>query len=278
MLALYLLTLTLVDTQPNVNLKLESIGRLKHEAIRETSGIVKSRRYPGILWVLNDSGNPNTIFAVKLDGSLVAEFRLNVLNIDWEDIATDDEGHLYIGDIGNNGGLLGRRAVHQIEEPDPSRQPTFKEPLKVLKSWYYQFPNQERFDAEGMFVQGQSIRLVGKTNNGINAAVYALAIVDDSPRLKPQVIKQVSNLEGFVDPVTGADISSDGKRLVVCSYGRLAIYQLAEGGTWKLKTIRPFQVNDQIEAICWDGADLILAGEKRGIYRVSEKDWRGDGN
>ena len=44
--------------------------------------------------------------------------------IDWEDIAADDEGHLYVGDIGNNGGLLAIRAIYRIDEPNPEKAAT----------------------------------------------------------------------------------------------------------------------------------------------------------
>ncbi|MEO6810963.1 MAG: hypothetical protein ABI353_17770, partial [Isosphaeraceae bacterium] len=73
---------------------LESMGRLEHPAIREASGIVASRRHPGVFWVHNDSGNPPALFAVRRDGSLIQEFAVGVPNVDWEDVATDDNGHL----------------------------------------------------------------------------------------------------------------------------------------------------------------------------------------
>ena len=85
---------------------LERSGWLDEKFIPESSGIVKSRRYPGIFWVHNDSGNPPLLFAIKGDGQIVRQFRLGVPNLDWEDIAIDDHGHLYIGDIGNNTGVL----------------------------------------------------------------------------------------------------------------------------------------------------------------------------
>jgi len=69
---------------------LELLGRLDGRLIPEASGIVKSRRYPGIYWVHNDSGNPSLIFAIRGDGRIVRQFRLEVPNIDWEDIAIDD--------------------------------------------------------------------------------------------------------------------------------------------------------------------------------------------
>ncbi len=99
---------------------LEPLGRFDAQAIPEASGIVKSRRFPGIFWVHNDSGNAPLLFAVRSDGRIVRRFRLAIPNLDWEDIAIDDQGHLYLGDIGNNTGLLRVRTIYRIDEPDPS--------------------------------------------------------------------------------------------------------------------------------------------------------------
>src|SRR5262245_15366788 len=99
---------------------LEPTGRFDPRAIPEASGIVKSRRHPGIFWVHNDSGNAPLLFAVRSDGRVVRRFRLAIPNLDWEDIAIDARGHLYLGDIGNNTGLLRVRTIYRIDEPDPS--------------------------------------------------------------------------------------------------------------------------------------------------------------
>src|SRR5437899_499106 len=63
---------------------LEPIGRLDHPAIREASGIVASRRHPGVFWVHNDSGNPPALYAVRRDGRLVREYAVGAPNLDWE--------------------------------------------------------------------------------------------------------------------------------------------------------------------------------------------------
>src|SRR6516162_3823458 len=117
---------------------LEPLGRFDVQAIPEASGIVKSRRFPGIFWVHNDSGNPPLLFAVRRDGRIVRRFRVAVPNVDWEDIAMDDRGHLYLGDIGNNGGLLPLRVIYRIDEPDPSSPGD--RPLPAAASTFYALP------------------------------------------------------------------------------------------------------------------------------------------
>src|SRR3954447_13166063 len=126
----------------------EALGKFDLRAIPEASGIVKSRRYPGIFWVHNDSGNRPALFAIRRDGTIVREFRLAAPNVDWEDIADDEKGHLYIGDIGNNGGLLAVRGVYRIDEPNPEKAIT--NPLPVVAATFYALPRSDRFDAEGL--------------------------------------------------------------------------------------------------------------------------------
>src|SRR5271165_5233750 len=133
---------------------LEPMGRFDARALPEASGIAKSRRHPGTFWVHNDSGNPPVLFAIRKDGTIVREFRLAVPNIDWEDIAIDNQGHLYLGDIGNNGGLLALRVVYRIDEPDPAS--AVKEPLAPSASSFYVLPRADRFDAESIFYEAGS--------------------------------------------------------------------------------------------------------------------------
>ena len=99
----------------------ERVGRFTHRGIVEPSGLVASRRFPGIFWTHNDSGNPPALFAVRRDGSLVREYKVAAANVDWEDISTDDAGHLYIGDIGDNLHVLPVHAILRLDEPDPRR-------------------------------------------------------------------------------------------------------------------------------------------------------------
>ena len=71
---------------------LEPLGRLSDPAIRETSGIFRSRRHADLFWILSASGNPPAIHAIRRDGRVVASFRVAAPNIDWEEIAADDAG------------------------------------------------------------------------------------------------------------------------------------------------------------------------------------------
>ena len=100
----------------------EPLGRFDLQAIPESSGIVKSRRHPDVFWVHNDSGNPPTLFAVDRRGTHPQQrSRSPSPTSTGKTSPIDDQGRLYIGDIGNNGGRLAIRMIHQIAEPDPEQ-------------------------------------------------------------------------------------------------------------------------------------------------------------
>ena len=72
-------------------------------AVDESSGLVASRINPGILWTHNDSGAGPVIFAISHDGHLKGMYTVEGIGAeDWEAITTDLDGHLYVGDFGNN--------------------------------------------------------------------------------------------------------------------------------------------------------------------------------
>lgn len=261
------LTLALVSGGP----PLEQVGRFEGPAIREASGMVASRRHPGIFWVHNDSGNLPSLFAVKSDGTLVREYLVRVPNIDWEDIAIDDDGYLYVGDIGNNEGRLPIRAIHRLEEPDPSLE--HKGPLVVEATTFYKFPPSGRFDAEGLFLDAGSAIVVAKTFDRSEAELFAVPLSPPAPLLRPAVPISKGRLPQFREPATGADLSRDGRLLAVCAIDVARVYHRDPGGAWALVSTVRFPADD-VEAIAWDGLDLILASESRAIFRISERRWR----
>jgi hypothetical protein len=275
---LVILALTTGD-QAAERVVLQPLGSLRHPAIREASGLVASRRHPGVFWVHNDSGNPAVLYAVERDGSLVREYPVRAPNLDWEDLAADDSGHLYIGDIGNNNGRLPLRAIYRIDEPDPGKESPGDEPWPVTSTWYYRFPKGKRFDAEGLFIDGQRAILVAKTFDEREAELFAIRLDVPAPLARPVLPERLGTLPGFVEPATGASLAADGLHLAVCSYNVARVYRRDRSDTdrWKLLATVSFEAEgkaDGIEAITWEGSDLILAAEARGLYRIGAAAWQ----
>ncbi|MGB2610538.1 MAG: hypothetical protein WBC80_16305, partial [Isosphaeraceae bacterium] len=263
-------TIVLLAAPPS---PLEHLGRFDARALPEASGIAKSRRHPGIFWVHNDSGNPPVLFAIRRDGTIVREFRLGVPNIDWEDIAADDQGHLYVGDIGNNGGLLPVRAVYRFDEPDPGKPAG--EPLRPSVSAFYGFSRANRFDAEGLVFEAStgSAVLVAKRFDGREAELFAIPLNPPAPLLRPASPRRIGTLPGFVEPATGASLSDDSQLLAVCSSAVTRVYRRGDDLGWNLLAEVRYD-SLPVEGITWDGRDLILVSEGRGVDRIAEATWR----
>ncbi|MDR3632526.1 MAG: hypothetical protein P4L84_01750 [Isosphaeraceae bacterium] len=253
---------------------LESLGRMNHRAIREASGIIRSHRSPDVFWVLNDSGNPAMLFAVKRDGGFIGEFAVQAPNFDWEDFADDGNGRLYIGDIGNNDLRLPLRAIYRVDEPDPAKPAPG--PLAVTAATYYRFAPGERFDAEGMYIDRGRAVLVAKYLDQRHADLFAVPVDPPAPLARPAVARRLGRLPGCTEPVTGAALSRDRRRLAVCSYNVLRIFERTDlnNDDWAKLAVVPFADQGRgIEAVCWDGADLVLAGEGRGLFRIAQATW-----
>ena len=252
---------------------LERVGTLADPAIREASGIVASRRHPGIFWVHNDSGNAPQLFAVRLSGELVRSYRVAIPNIDWEDITTDDSGHLYLGDIGDNKQILPVRVIHKINEPDPTIDTGTRSPLLVVSSHYFRYPDRQPRDAEGLVVHGDHAFVVTKRADRQPAQVYRIPLHQPAPLLRPLNLEYVGILPGCVERVTGAALTHDGQRLAVVTDTSVRIFEQVSDKGWQPVGFGPF-VASNVEAITWDGNSLILASEDRSIYRLSKDQWQ----
>ena len=238
------------------------IGKYTHPDIQESSGIVTSQQFEGVYWTLNDSGNPATLYATKLNGELIQEIPVRgSKNFDWEALGIDSENRLWIGEIGNNSRLRQDLKVVVVAEPDPFNDTE----VEVIASYPYRYPN-ENVDAEGLFIAGGIPYIVSKERE--RAVLYRF------PTLEPDVKQVLVRVGEFAEAkwVTGAGLSEDGTRLAVCTYDALWVYkgvandlaEMIQGTPWYL----PHDFSG--EAVCFDGYDLVLTNEGRDLYRLPQ--------
>ena len=69
--------------------------------VNESSGLIKAQE--GGYWTNNDSGGKPELYRISEKGELLERRQLpETSNIDWEELASDSEGNIYVGDFGNN--------------------------------------------------------------------------------------------------------------------------------------------------------------------------------
>jgi hypothetical protein len=247
------------EVAPGVRL----LGRLTDARLTESSGVVASRRHPGTLWTHNDGGGMKrqVLFAIQQSGATQASFPvLGAVMRDWEDIAVDDAGHLYLGDIGNNEARRSELVVHEIDEPDPAQVGRV---LSPRRSWRLTFPAAP-FDCEGLFVWKGQGYVVSKVFNDARAQVYRFALRDNA---EAQILELVATLK-IESPVTGADISADGSLLGVVAKNGAYVYRI-DGDVSRVGQVKAHQArfkNEHIEACTFVPEGLLATSESREVY------------
>lgn len=280
------------------------IAKVSNAAIGEMSGLVKSRRFPGVYWVHNDSGDRPRLFAIDRQGNVIITDYLRNLyygenkepgkelwpglailsaaNVDWEDIAVDDD-FLYIADLGNNDNARRDMGVYVLYEPNP-RAVHESRILKFLPIRYpeqHNYPaNEWHFDSESLFIAGGELyfltkhRQAGKPmgwQKGVNLYRLETAYTD-----RANILKKIDSNED-ITLATGADVSPDGKKLAILSYTGLWVFDKPRfgsrwiSGTPRMLVLDP-KITRQVEAVCWDDNETILiSNEQRDIYEVKLK-------
>lgn len=252
------------------------------QELHELSGIVASRKHPGIFWAHNDSGNALELFAIDAAGDVRARFPLDApKTLDPEDIAIGpcgpgaDDVCIYLADTGDNG--LRRKSVQLLRVVEPATLASKRLRAVALS---FRFPDGPK-NAEAMVIDprdgtafvitktigslGEVYRIDGLGPGRIGDAVHVA-------RLKPTA--------EFDSYTTGADVHPNGERMLLRTYGRA--WELRAPGAESLTEVFaatpvsvPSAAQPQAEAIAYDhdGRGYLLGTEGAGkpIYRVGCK-------
>ncbi len=262
---------------------LEAVARIQFAPIDEGSAIVKSRLWKNVFWTLNDSGDRARIFAIDSLGRIIkpswAKNRFegveipDAVNVDWEDLATDDEGNLYIADIGNNNNARRDLVIYVVREPNPREAAS----TSVLRKIFFYYPDQKgfppqkrNFDAEALFWRKGRLYVLTKHRSDTHTRLYRLDCTTPFV-MNPAIKIGEFDVKGMV---TAADISPDGRQLVVLTYTGIWLFESEDGSdnffAGKIRVL-PI-IARQCEGICFDGNQLVVTNEQRDLFRVKISD------
>ncbi len=251
----------------------KQVGTLQSDLITEASGIVASRKNPGVLWVHNDSGDSARVFVINAEGVLLAICHIEKANLrDWEDIAIGpgpdpNEDYLYIGDIGDNQARHSSVTIYRVPEPkvDPNRSDARAKigPAEAIELEYPDGPK----DAETLMVDPWTGDIYIISKRELRSRVYRAAYPQSTE--KPTVMTLVATLPWGL--AVAGDISRDGRLVIVRGPFNASIWERADGE----ELVRAFQGEEstlrllfevQGEGICFDGRGLgyFTVGEMPG--------------
>jgi len=175
-------------------------GKLDNDQLNEVSGLVASRRYPGLLYAINDSGNPAALYAMDETGKLLAQWQVNARNRDWEDMAYINlagKQYLVVGDTGDNLRIHKTATLLLFEEPSfPANTGTLN-PAYTIRFRYDDGPR----NVEAFAVVDRTLFFLSKEPVGINgsepAGVYELNLpenLDEVAAETPMIANRISSM------------------------------------------------------------------------------------
>jgi hypothetical protein len=255
-------------------------GNIRSQDVNESSGVAASKCQNDIFWTHNDSGDGAFIYAFNVTGENLGTWRVDgATNVDWEDMAIartqDGKCFLYIADTGNN--KLDREVlvIYRVEEPVVSEKDKGRRKKNAIdtakaESMQFRYPDSVQ-DAETLMVNQRTGHIYVLTKRMTDPSnIYKFSWPKDDGVVTAEAIGTLSVPAFPAGLLTGGDMSSDGRRVIVCDYARAYELSLPTDATnfddiWK-QTPRTVDLGkrDKGEAIAYiPNASAIVATSER---------------
>lgn len=235
------------------------------------------------IWVIEDGSNPDRIFEVDTSGQILRSYKVKEGgNRDWEALAADSLGNVYIGDFGNNGNSRKNLRVYKV--PDPRTEPGDKIDAVTLD---FEYPEQEefpptsdqmRFDAEALFHYKGWLYIIGKNRSDpFDGTADVWRIPDVPGEYSASLVTRLQLCREFKTcQITGASLAPSGNRLVLLSYGKLFVYEdFGERSFSQTPRVIDLETRTQLEAVSFVTDTLLYLADERShgrggnLYRFS---------
>ena len=257
---------------------LESIVLPK--VINETSGLEILNE---VFITHNDSGGEPSLYFFNLNGEIINSVKLDeesfwqIYNIDWEDVAADED-YIFIADTGNNFGNRDNLNIIKVKTNDFSIDGKIDVAYKDQEIF---IPRpKHKYDAEALFLIEDKIAILSKDRSNLFTDLYLIDKESSSRQvLESKVTYDVNSL------ITGGDYNEELRLLALVSYNskgsqylilfeNFSLENLAEKKFRKIKI--PIE-RAQIEAIkIIDNSTFWITSEDEGVgspymYKVRVK-------
>lgn len=267
--------------------KVQPIVVMSDQRLEELSGLVASRKYPGVLWAHPDSGNEPRLHALEINGNSTTIELEDVNLCDWEAIASCGD-KLYITEMGNNLNASKNLGVYEFTEPDPKTTKTLK-PERFIPVRYpdqQHFPARDRwhFDCEAAFCFQGSLYFVTKNRPAFRLFVQEgganLYRLDMTGLSEDNILERIDSIDGLGGWVTAADISADEEWLAILIESpqqSIWLFQRPVSGDRffsEPRSVKRFKFyrGGQLESLAFvqhNGVEsLVMLNEDRELFRI----------
>jgi len=252
------------------------VNNLARKDLLEISGVAASRINPGILYIHNDSGDPNQVYLTDGSGADKGTLTLPVSNRDWEDIAVGPGpvtgvSYVYVADIGDNNTHYSSVFVYRFPEPDlTGKTSPYIANIPAVEAIELKYPSGPR-NAETLMVDPltKDIYIASKSSN------MSQIFVARYPQSTTSITVMTPVVQLYFDKATGGDISPDGTEILLRSkqliwYWKLPAGMSVSAGLLTKPQVAPYFNNEP------QGEGIGFAADGSGYYTDTEiKDYPG---
>lgn len=247
------------------------LGKINKQEMQESSGLAVAAPGGAEFWTHGDGGSPSALYRVSRTGALLATVPVpGANNRDWEDLASDPQGRLYLGDFGNNENSRRYLAIYRFDPAQP------EQPVDTIRFSYPDqraFPprkSQRNFDCEACYFANDSLYLFTK-NRSKGGLLTKQYVVPARPGTYIATLRDSLELETWV---TGASVSPDGRTVALLGYG--FVYLFEGEPTQRVFNRRRLRVrvesSGQAEAVTLiNNSDLVFTNENGKIFEMKKK-------
>lgn len=214
-------------------------GLLRSPRLRESSGVAPSRRYRGLLWTHNDSGDGPIIYATNAEGTDLGAYRVaGAQAVDWEDIGLGPcpgktrTACLYVADMGDNRERRRGGTIYIVAEPrPPGGAGDTAQSIPLLAALDVRYEDGSH-DTEAILVSPTGdISLVTKGRSGpiLRYWIPRDVVLLGTARVSPRDTVPIRPLRDAGRWVTGGAVSPSGRRAVLRTYTELYFFRLDRG-------------------------------------------------
>lgn len=246
------------------------VNDLARKDLIEISGVAASRINPGVLYIHNDSGNPDQVYLTNGNGDNIGTLNMPVPNRDWEDIAVGPgpepgKTYVYLGDIGDNNSVYPSVHIYRFLEPDLTGL-AFPVTLNITNVDDIELKYPEGpVNAETLMVDPATKDIYIATKESNLSKIY----VAKYPQNTTSATVLTPVVELYFNKATGGDISPDGTEILLRSNELIWYWKLPAGtsissGLMMQPEVAPYANNEP------QGEGVGFAADGSGYYTDTE--------
>ena len=222
-----------------------------------------------LIWMVNDGGNKPTLFGLNYKGQIIKEIYIRAKNHDWEDLTSDEKGTIYIGDFGNNENERKNLSIIIVEHNELDEKKAEVDEIEFKYANQHKFPpkkDERYFDTEAFFYFNKSLYILTKSrvkNNYGKTTLYKIPAAKGE--YTAEIVDEFENCSDAACWITSADISPDGKKVVLLSQKQILVFSNFKGDAFLSGTLNKIDLvhRSQKESITFKDNNTLLITDER---------------